>query len=117
MATKERENYLNLHVCIIEATKFLRFLFKNRWEMLFKNKWIDGDEESVSFFSINETGNQIRNSLKGVQYQLSLDTGISAQWDLHILSKILVSKPFSSLNNDQHIKNLKNVRNKICHYG
>ena len=112
MPPKVQCNYLNLQLCLTEANKFLRKLFKNRWKQVFHKEWKD-TEVDASFFVEHENGKEIMKQLKGRQSQISLETGNSKEWDLNILTTILLSKRFQEIKFKVHIENIKEIRNKL----
>ena len=114
MNTKRAYNYFNLQICLTEANKTLRNMFKNRWKEVFYNKWNDTETDAL-FFTTDERGRDIKKQLRGKQFQISLESGNSKEWDINLLATILLSKLFQEKSSKIHIERIREIRNKLAH--
>ena len=81
---------------------------------LFDKTW-NVSKEHAEFFTENELGERIKNQFKSLQFQLCLETGNSKEWDINILSTILLSKLFQEKDTKPHIERIRDIRNKLAH--
>ena len=108
------DNYCKLKLCLTESNILLRKIFLNRWEELFHKTWNDTKADAL-FFDEIEQGKKIKNQLQIKKFQILLETGNSKEWDISILSAILLSKPFLIKRNKIHIEKIKEIRNELAH--
>jgi hypothetical protein len=114
MAKKEGyNNFSKLQLCLTEATKLFRSIFKS-FEEHFNIPWNDTKDDAL-FFTNNNIGKEIKKQLHGDQFKLNLERGNSKDWDFTILSRILTSDPFQDANKKPHIERIREIRNKLAH--